>query len=298
MIRHLMEDLEEILMDLKNRTPDFGKFKKTLLTTLSVAALSFTAVSNAAVWSESSVSALRGWNFYEINGSATDWEKESKWIFTYENALAWDYGDSFFFADVGNAFRSPGKSDQERDRTPDLYLEWSPRLSLGKMTGSAMSFGPIKDISVAGQLNYAEGVNFDRAFQGAAYLAGGGADWDIPGFAYFNTNVYAKFTTDNSGESKTVPQVTVSWLLPFEFGQMKWSFGGFLDWVTNNYGDAKKSVLSQPQLLLDVGNFMGKPNVLFAGMEFEYWYNKFGADLSDGGTKDQFAYSAMVKWVL
>ena len=37
-------------------------------------------------------------------------------------------------------------------------------------------------------------------------------------------------------------------------------------------------LLAQPQLLLDLGNLWGAKDKLFAGVEYQYWHNKFGVD--------------------
>ena len=49
-----------------------------------------------------------------------------------------------------------------------------------------------------------------------------------------------------------------------------------------------------PQIKLDVSNFWGAPGVLYAGVEYQYWNNKYG--LGDTLIDDQSSVSALVKF--
>ena len=73
---------------------------------------------------------------------------------------------------------------------------------------------------------------------------------------------------------------------------MKASFGGFIDFA-GSQGDREESIIGAPQLLVDVGNFWGAPDRLHAGIEYQFWRNKFGID-----GVDEDVVQLMVKWVL
>src|SRR5690348_15081059 len=68
-------------------------------------------------------------------------EDVSKVTFTVENVAAWSWGSSFFFADTLN-------STKNDHGAVELYAEWFPSASIGKLTGSDLSAGPIKDVSL------------------------------------------------------------------------------------------------------------------------------------------------------
>lgn len=53
-----------------------------------------------------------------------------------------------------------------------------------------------------------------------------------------------------------------------------------------------------PQVSVDVGNFWGKPDKLFAGVEIDFWRNKYQIPDSPGLDKNQSAISLMFKYHL
>ena len=50
----------------------------------------------------------------------------------------------------------------------------------------------------------------------------------------------------------------------------------FADYIGSKTGSYAENFLAQPQVRLDVGEFFGMPNRLQVGMEYQYWYNKYG----------------------
>ncbi len=229
---------------------------------LSITAIASTAVS-AATWSSSNVELLKG-NNYELG--ATD-----RTILTYENALGFDYGDSFFFVDVTEPTGS-GTS---------FYSEFSPRFSLGKISGSDMSFGVVKDVMIATTLEMGDGVH--------AKLIGIGLPLKLDGFAFADVNFYLrKSYNDAFGSSDPGMQLTLVWKRPFSIGSTKWSFEGFLDYAFGeDGGDNPKTnnIITAPRLLMNLGS-------VEVGVEYQIWRNKFGID----GVDENVA-QAMVKWV-
>ena len=59
-------------------------------------------------------------------------------ILTFQHASGWKYGENYFFFDVLNA-EGDGFNDS------DIYGEWYPYLSFGKMSGKKVGFGIVKD---------------------------------------------------------------------------------------------------------------------------------------------------------
>jgi len=86
-------------------------------------------------------------------------------------------------------------------------------------------------------------------------------------------------------------QISPSWNLPFTLGSARFEFRGFLDYAGGE-GGGEAQLLAQPQLLLDVGNFSGKPDNFYVGLEYLYFRNKFGVD----GVDEKVA-QLMGKWV-
>lgn len=207
-------------------------------------------------------------------------------ILTLQHASGWKYGDNFFFVDLS----------MPEDDNFDAYAEIYPNLSLGKITGKDLKIGPIRDFGILGGLNFAADANV------LVWLPGVRLAWDLPGFAFANTDFMA-YLTDNTGGEGAAPKEDDSWMVDFNFatktlelGPTKWNLEGHVEYVAardNEFGETKDWVLAQPQLRLDLGDLVGLPaNTLFAGFEYQYWRNKLGSDT------DENAIQALLVWRL
>ncbi|MGC3654936.1 outer membrane protein OmpK, partial [Pseudomonas aeruginosa] len=72
--------------------------------------------------------------------------------FTLELACGWTWGDLFFFFYM---YKYNGKEDASYGKNT-YYGEITPRLSLGKLTGADLSFGPVNDVLLAGSYEFGE----------------------------------------------------------------------------------------------------------------------------------------------
>ncbi len=240
-----------------------------------VAGVALTMACNSAraeVWSDTEVQYLHGSRFHDPFNP----RKETKDIITLQHAGGFAYGRNFFFVDM---IRSGGSDNG----AGEVYGEWYTSFSLSKLSGTKVAFGPVKDV------NLTAGVNYGAKNTGAnprVALPGITLDFNLPGFAFFNVDVLAYIdrgnfkpnaatTVANCGSHSTSFQITPAWKLPFAIGASKWSFEGFVDLIGSR-GSCKTEILTQPQLRLDVGNFWGKADTVFAGIEYQYWRRKFG----------------------
>lgn len=205
-------------------------------------------------WRSSNVQFLFG-NQYEI-GPAT---RES---ITVEHASSWRLGESYFFTNIFN----------RRDEGTELYAEFYPRLSWQALTAKAPAIPLLADISLVAGINAG---NLPRRDPFTAYLAGIGLKFNAPKMDYLKLDLMA-FKAD--GIETTGIQVSPIWGMQFELGRSRFLFKGFLDWQSSKATGAEATILTQPQLLLDIGHFYGHTNQIYAGIEYSYWYNKFGID--------------------
>ena len=253
-------------------------FRKTLIAGC-VAAASFAPAAHAEkFFGSSSISILHSNQYEGVQfdaGGNGGMEYEATY-FTFENATAHNWGSTFFFID-----REQGQGDVEG--TDNVYGEFAPNLSTSWLTGVDMSFGPIKDVVLAGQYEFGGGTQVNN------YLTGFGLVWDVPGFMYFNTS----FLYVNNEQVSDDLQLTVTWAVPIEVGPARFLIDGYIDWSTAE-DDHKSEFQFTPQIKLDVSNFWGEPGVLYAGVEYQYWNNKFG--LGDTLIDDQSSVSALVKF--
>lgn len=101
--------------------------------------------SGPLLWHNESLTYLYGKNF-KINPPIQQ-------TFTLEHASGWTWGDLFIFFDQINY---NGKEDASNGKNT-YYGEITPRLSFGKLTGADLSFGPVKDVLLAGTYEFGEG---------------------------------------------------------------------------------------------------------------------------------------------
>jgi nucleoside-specific outer membrane channel protein Tsx len=130
----------------------------------------------------------------------------------------------------------------------------------------------IDDLSVVAGLNIG---NLPRQDPFRAYLLGAGLKFKAPAMDYLKLDIMA-FKADNL---KTIGlQVSPIWAMTFQLGRSRFLFKGFIDWQSADATGGEALWLAQPQLLLDMGHYWGQKNQLYVGMEYSYWYNKFGID--------------------
>lgn len=214
--------------------------------------------------------------------------RENTSILTVQHATGWGWGDSFFFLDILDDGLQDGFNDK------DLYGEWYPTLSLGKVSGRTFRLGPIRDISVIGGINFGADANVLK------YLPGVRASWKVPGFAFLNTDLTAYIDGNSGAGSGGAPRTSnsfmfnVSWALPFRLGGQPFLMGGHAEYIgpsTDEFGNRVKSwVLAQPQLTWDLGAVFGAANHLLVGIEFQYWRNKLGVE------EDEYVPQLLVIW--
>lgn len=238
------------------------------------------------IWHNESLSYLWGKD-YKVN-------PPTQQTVTLESASAWTWGDIWFFVDNT---RYNGKKDSQNGQY-SYYGEFSPRLSFGKITGTDLSFGPVKDVLLASTYEFGEG-------DVESYLLGPGFDLALPGFDYFQLNFYYRKPDGNRVPSGAW-QITPAWAITIPVGNSDILFDGFMDWVVNNK-DASSSERGQsdyhanlhfnPQIKYDLGKAMGyEAKHLYVGVEYDYWSDKYGIKDSQFFTTDQNTTSLLVKY--
>lgn len=205
-------------------------------------------------------------NFWQMNNLAflegTNYElgDRNREIITYEHANDWKYGDTFFFTDVSFLHQN------NKHRT-EYYGEIQPRFSLGKITGNKPSLGIFEDILLATQMEFGKGDIL-------VYLYGLGTNIKLPGFTCFQLNAYVR---DNSHLNGATYQITTGWDYLLGNEQHKGRITGYVDWAGGE-DMLKSNVTAVSQFLWDIGNYWQKGGHTYAGVEYQYWHNKYGVD--------------------
>lgn len=89
------------------------------------------------------------------------------------------------------------------------YGEFSPRLSLGKISGRDLSLGPVKDVLIAA--TYERGESSAEGVPNQNYLLGPAVDLELPGFDRFALNLYYRKPDGSSGRASGQWQLTPTW---------------------------------------------------------------------------------------
>jgi nucleoside-specific outer membrane channel protein Tsx len=244
----------------------------------------------AADWSDTEVLLNHGTKFREPFNpfAATDPSKPwlndtdvTKTYLTLQHASGHKLGRNFFFVDLLNST----ENDPKGGSYGEIYSEGYTSLSLSKLTGSKLSFGPVADI------NLTAGYNYGAKSNGAnprVFLLGPTVDFKVPGFIFFNVDLLSyndkgRFS-GGASTSDTTWQITPVWLAKFNLGSTSWVFTGHIDWIgkrcpsTGSCDGRKMETLAQPELRVDIGEFAGKKETVYLGIKWNYWRNKFGFD--------------------
>ena len=201
-------------------------------------------------------------------------------ILTMRHASQWKFGDNFFFVD----FLDDGNDDGFNEM--DAYGEWYSNLSLGKITGSRLAFGPVADFGLLAGVALGTDYNFRQ------WLPGARISWNLPPFAFLNTDLMIGIDGGRGAEGGSPPELEsrlvldVNGLLPFSVGGLSFSIAGHAEYAaatTDEFGgDEPASILAQPQLRWDVGRAVGgSANGLHMGVEYQYWSNKLGTEVDE-----------------
>jgi len=217
-------------------------------------------------WSTTNIQYMYGFN-WNVGRNVVD-------TFTIEHTDSWRYGDNYFFMDVLNVV------EQERRSSFNYYLEYHPRFSLSKMFGLHLAAGPIIDVLIENEFDFADGF--------FSHSTGIGFSLDVPHFTFADVNFMVR---DNVDADSVTWYFGVDWEIPFMFLGLPLIYGGYVD-VAGPEGTLVGTVFSDTQLLLDVGKFLHYESHLFIGIEFRYIHNQFYIDGAD-----EYVPQPMVKWV-
>ncbi|MDE2752011.1 MAG: hypothetical protein OXI83_05490 [Gemmatimonadota bacterium] len=144
-------------------------------------------------------------------------------VLTIQHASFRRFGDNFFFIDL----MEDGVGDGFNDK--DAYGEWYSNLSLRKLGGRDLGFGPFSDFGIFA------GVAFGADANVLQWLPGARIAWNLPGFIFLNTDfMMAVDGTDGldggsppERDSRTV--IDINGLLPFSLGSQSFSITGDVD---------------------------------------------------------------------
>jgi nucleoside-specific outer membrane channel protein Tsx len=216
----------------------------------------------------------------------------AKSIVQLSHASTYRYGSNYlnldyFKSDSNDPASGPGSSG-----AVEAYLTVRSQLQFGKVTGTPAAFGIVRDVALTAgfDLNTKDTTVGPRK---QVIVAGPTVKFAVPGFLDMGLWYYREHNHCGAAPC-LVPeahsQVTfdptyllnVTWAIPFEVGSVPLKFQGFVNFVgpkgkdyTNR--DTAKETLLRTSLMVDVGQvFASHKNVVYVGVGYEYWHNKYG----------------------
>jgi hypothetical protein len=148
-------------------------------------------------------------------------------IITLQHASGWAFGDVFFFVDFLDAQTNEKYDFNNKDAYGEAYFNFSS----SKIAGISYGDSILRDIGVIG------GVNFDADADVLKFLPGIRLSWNIPGFAFLNTDFTAYIDANEGVSGGGAPKeddsfmIDVNWAYPIEIGGQKFSIEGHAEYI-------------------------------------------------------------------
>ncbi|PUA17770.1 outer envelope protein [Glaciimonas sp. PCH181] len=271
----------------KQAAVKISKFAVNVLTV--AAALASVQQASAAEWSDTSIGYRYGTNFAEpYVGTGI-----AKSIIDIQHASGYKYGTNFVNVDLL-------QSDSKDSNAQEAYIVYRNTLDLGKVSGKTLSFGPVRGLGVTAGFDWNTKNDPGYASRKRMLVLGPTLMMDVPGFLNVSlllmresnqpVGVTSRYTYD------THPMLSLAWGIPIASTGL--AFEGYFDYIaakgTNEYGGGTApEVHFDGQIMYDLGTPLGMgKNTLRAGLEYEYWRNKFGTPST---VKGSLAKTPMVR---
>lgn len=199
-------------------------------------------------------------------------------IITLQHASGYGLGRNFMFVDLAQSGNQERDALGNRESPTEIYGEAYTTLSLSRLSGRSLAAGPLRDVGLTAGINLgAKDSRFNP--EPRVYLAGFTVDFAVPR-GFFNVDLLGYWDHGCHGggcpDYRASYQITPSWSIPFTLAGVEGEFAGFVDYIGARGAGSVHQVLSQPQLRFDIGKPLGRKGQLYAGIEYQYWRNKFG----------------------
>ena len=256
------------------------------MTKLALALLAAAALPlGAADWSDTFLGYRTSDQFREpgIDGTI------KKDILQLNHVSGWAYGTNFFNVDMLMSDKGDPAANGKSGAN-EVYVVYRTALSLGKLSGKNLGFGPVRDVS------FTAGFDFnakDTAFASKKRFLVLGPTLNFKaGSGFFDLGLWGCHEQNYNGivgksvDFKTTYLISAAWGLPFQVGPVGAEFKGYANYVgakgKDGFGvETKPETLANLSLLVDVSPVFGTKKKVYAGVGYEYWNNKFGGQNSD-----------------
>lgn len=246
----------------------------------------------AADWSDTSIGYRYGSDFSEpFNG-----KKISKDILNLTHASGYKYGSNFFNVDMLLSDDKDPAGAGSGNGAQEVYVVYRHTLDIGKVTGSPIQFGPVRGVGAVAGFDFNTKTDVGYNSKKRMLVAGPSLMLDVPGFlnvallAMWESNAPYNTVTKVSTPRYAYdlhPMLSVTWAIPITKGAIPLSFEGYANFIAaKGKNEANRDTAPETNIdmmaMFDVSGLVGaKPKTLRAGLEYQYWENKFGNNNSN-----------------
>lgn len=269
---------------------------------LGLASLNATQTVHAATWSDTFLGYHLGNKFAEPYGT----NDITKNIFTLSHVSGYEYGTNFFNVDLLlSDAQDPAFGDTSFNGSntgaQEVYIVYRNTLSFSSMTGSEYKFGSVKDVGLT--FGFDANAKADAGYNSKKqmFVLGPTLNMDVPGFMSIsllalwesNSNYSTYFASGVERYHYDMhTMISLAWGIPI--GDTKLSFDGFANIIASK-GKDEFGADTAAETLIDL-NLMYKISDSFkAGLEYQYWKNKFGNDAAGPAGPGAFAKTPMLR---
>ncbi|HJW73606.1 MAG TPA: hypothetical protein VJ486_12325 [Geothrix sp.] len=211
-------------------------------------------------------------------------------ILQLSHVSGWAYGSNFLNVDMLLSDKNDPTASGNSGAN-EVYVVYRGSLSLGKLSGKDLGFGPLRDISVTAgfDINAKDNAFASKkrflVFGPTFHLAVPKGFLDVSLFACHEQNYNG--IVGKAVDFKTTWEFSTAWGIPFQMGPVGAEFKGYANYVgakgKDGFGvETKPETLANLSLMVDISPLFGTKKKVYVGPGFEYWNNKFGGPNNDG----------------
>jgi nucleoside-specific outer membrane channel protein Tsx len=263
---------------------------KKILSFIALAAVA--AGVQAADWSDTAVTYRHGSKFAEPYG-ATDIGKN---IIGLTHVSGYKYGTNFFNIDyLMSDSKDPAFKDAQTGAT-EVYAVYRNTVDLEKATGKSFKASGVRGLGVTAGVDFNTKTDTGYNSKKQMVVLGPTLMLDVPQ-GFLNVSLLQLWESNApSGWSyslgryygveryqyDTHPMLSAAWAIPFTVAAVPLSFEGYANFIAAKGkdefgGNTAAETNIDMQVMYDFSNAIGsKPQTFKAGVEYQYWKNKFG----------------------
>jgi len=269
---------------------------------LALVALAAAAVSaQAADWSDTALTYRQGSQYAEPFNT----KDISKNILGLTHASGYKYGSNFFNVDFLMSDSKDPASAGSSTGAQEVYAVYRNTVDLSKVTGNAYKFGIVRGVGVTGGFDFNTKADAGYNSKKRMLVVGPTVMLDVPGFLnvsllelFESNSPYSTFSHTGTGRYSYAahPMIGLSWGIPFNVASVPLSFEGFANFIAskgkNEFGaETAAETNIDMQVMYDVTG----TKTFKVGVEYQYWNNKFGNNVSGPAGKGALAKTPMIR---